>query len=84
MFDYRWIKVGHLCIQPRKNILVFLKKRFVSCDFLRGACSANGDFLYDSRFDGSVNFDSGGDIGHVSLFQRIEGRDRVIEPIYIP
>jgi hypothetical protein len=45
---------------------------------------ANGDFFYDSRFNGNVNFDGGGDVGHVSFFKSIWGRDRVVEPVYMP
>ena len=40
--------------------------------------------FYDSQFDGNVDFDDGGDIGHVSLFKIIWGRDRVFELVYIP
>jgi hypothetical protein len=36
--------------------LVFLKESFVSCEFLGGACGTNGDFFYDSWFDGNVDF----------------------------
>jgi hypothetical protein len=61
-----------------------LKERFVSNEFFRGACDANGDFFYDSLFNGNVNFDSGGDVGHVSFFKIIWGRDRVVEPVYMP
>jgi hypothetical protein len=57
-----------------------LKESFVSNTFFRGACSANGDFFYDSWLNGNVNFDSGGNVVHVSFFKRIWGRDRVIEP----
>jgi hypothetical protein len=64
--------------------LVFLKERFVSCEFLGGTCGVNGDFLYDFWFDGNVDFDSGGNVGHVSFFKSIGGRDRVIEAIYMP
>jgi hypothetical protein len=32
---------------------------FLSYEFLRGECSANGDFFYDSRFDGNVDFEGG-------------------------
>jgi hypothetical protein len=32
-----------------------MKERFVRCEFPRGACRADGDFLYDSWFDGNVN-----------------------------
>jgi hypothetical protein len=56
----------------------------VSCEFLRGSCSSNGDFFYDSQFDGNVDFDGGGDIGHVAFFKSIWGRDRVVELVYIP
>jgi hypothetical protein len=45
---------------------------------------ANGDFLYDSWFNGNVNFDSGGNVGHVAFFKSIGGRDRVVEPVYMP
>jgi hypothetical protein len=61
-----------------------LKESFIRYEFLRGACGSNGDFFYDSLFDGNVNLDSGGDIGHVSFFKRIWGKDRVVEPVYMP
>jgi len=61
-----------------------MKQRFVSYEFLRGECDANGDFFYHSWFDGNVDFDGGGDIGHVSFFKSIEGKDRVVEPVYMP
>jgi hypothetical protein len=61
-----------------------LKERFVSCEFLRGACGSNGDFFYDACFYGNVNFDNGGNVGHVSFFKTIRSEDRVIEPVYVP
>jgi hypothetical protein len=64
--------------------LVFLKEIFVSCEFLRGACDVNGDLFYNSWFDGNVDFNGGGYIGHVSFFKSIWGRDRVVELVYIP
>jgi hypothetical protein len=83
-FDDRRIEARHLCVWLGKNIQVFLKERFVSCEFLRGACDTNGDFLYDPWFDENVNFDSGGNIGHAAFFKSIRGRDRVVEPVYMP
>jgi hypothetical protein len=68
----------------RKNVMVFLEEIFVSSMFFRIACGANGDFFYDSRFDGNINFDSGGNVGHVALFKSVGGRDRVVEPVYMP
>jgi hypothetical protein len=32
---------------------------------------ANGDLFYDAWFNGNVNFDCGGDVGHVSFFKSI-------------
>jgi hypothetical protein len=61
-----------------------LEERFVSDEFFRGAYGANGDFLCDARFDGNINFDSGGNVGHISFLKSVEGRDRVIEPVYMP
>jgi hypothetical protein len=51
---------------------------------LRGACNVYGDFFDDFEFDGNVNFDSGGNIVHLSFFKRIGARDRVVEPVYMP
>jgi hypothetical protein len=68
----------------RKNIPVFLKEGFVSNDFFRGACSANGDLFYDSWFNGNVNFDFGGDVGHVSFFKIFGGKNMVFEPVNMP
>jgi hypothetical protein len=62
---------------------VFLKESFVSCEFFRGACNTNGDFFYDSRFDGNINFDSGVNVGRVAFFKSIGGRDRVFELVYM-
>jgi hypothetical protein len=39
--------------------LVFLEESFVSYEFFWRACDAYGDFLYHSRFDGNIDFDSG-------------------------
>ena len=61
-----------------------MKESFVSCEFLRGACGANGDFFYDAWFNVNVNFDYGGDVGHVPFFKIIGGRDRVFEPSIFP
>jgi hypothetical protein len=61
-----------------------MKESFVSYEFFRGSCNANGDLFYDPWFDGNVNFDSGGNIGHVSFFKSIRGMDRVVEPVYMP
>jgi hypothetical protein len=61
-----------------------LKESFVSYEFLRGACDTNGDFFYDPWFDGNVDFDGGGNVEHVTFFKRIEGRDRFVEPVYMP
>jgi hypothetical protein len=78
-------KVGGHRYPPRsKNVLVLLKERFVRNDFFKGASGDNGGFFYDSWFHGNVNFDSGGDVGHFSLFKIIWGGDRVIEIVYIP
>jgi hypothetical protein len=49
-----------------------------------GACSANGDFFYDSRFNGNVNFDDGGDVVHVVFFKNIWGKDSVFEIVNMP
>jgi hypothetical protein len=84
MFNDRRIEVGHLCILIGNNIPVFLKECFVSGEFLRGACDANGDFFDDSKFDGNVDFDSGGNVVHVAFFKSIGGIDKVVEPVYMP
>jgi hypothetical protein len=36
IFEYRRINAENIHIRPGKNISVFLKERFVICDFLRG------------------------------------------------
>jgi hypothetical protein len=51
--------------------LVFLEEIFIGGDFLRRACDVDGDFLYDPIFDGNVNFDGGGNIGHISFFESV-------------
>jgi hypothetical protein len=84
MFNNRRIKVGNLCVRPRINVPVLLEENFVSYKFFRRACGTNGDFFYDSKFDGNTNLDSGGNFGHVSFFKSIKGGDRVIEPVYMP
>jgi hypothetical protein len=66
-----------------KNISVFLKERFVSCEFLT-ARATHGNFFYESRFDGNINFDSGGNVSHVAFFERIRGRDNIVELVYMP
>jgi hypothetical protein len=66
MFDNKGIKVGHLCVGPGKDVLVFLEERFVGGDFFRRACNANGNFHYDSRFDGNIDFYGGGNIEHIA------------------
>jgi hypothetical protein len=84
MFNYRRIKAKHLHIGPDKNVSVFLKESFVSNDLFRGACGTYGDLFYNVWFNGNVNFDSGGDIGHVPLFKIMGGRDRIFEPVNVP
>jgi hypothetical protein len=64
--------------------LVFLEERFVSDELFRRACDTYGDFFYRSRFNGNIDFDSGGNVGHISFFKSVWGRDRVIEPVYVP
>jgi hypothetical protein len=64
--------------------LVFLEESFVSNEFFRRACSTDGDFFYEARFDGNINFDGGGNVVHIAFFKSIGGRDRVIKPIYMP
>jgi len=61
-----------------------LEEGFVGDYFLRRTCSANGDFLDNSRFDGNIYFDGWGYIGHIAFLESIGGRDRVIELIYMP
>ena len=61
-----------------------MEEIFVGYEFFRGACGANGDFLDDARFDGNIDFDSGGNVGHVAFFKIVGGRDRVVEPVYMP
>jgi hypothetical protein len=84
MFDDRRIEVRNLCILPGTNISLFLKEGFVSCEFLKGACNTYSDFFYASWFHGNVDFDSGGNVGHVTFFKIIRSRDRVTETIYVP
>jgi hypothetical protein len=48
-----------------------LEEGFIGGDFLRSACGANGDLLDDSIFDGNVDFDGWGNVGHVAFFKRI-------------
>jgi hypothetical protein len=67
----------------RQKCPIFLEESFVSYEFFRRACGTNGDFLYDSRFDGNIDFDSGGNVSHVSLFKSVGGRDRIIERAYV-
>jgi hypothetical protein len=61
-----------------------LKESFVRNDFFRGAYSTHGDVFYDAWFNGNVNFDCGGYLGHVSFFKIIGGRDGVFEPVNMP
>jgi hypothetical protein len=68
----------------RKNISVFLEEGFIGGDFLRSECGANGDFLYDSIFDGNIDFDGGGNVGHISFFKSIRGMDGFVELIDMP
>jgi hypothetical protein len=60
-----------------------MKERFISNDFLRRVCGANGDFFYDSWLNGNVNFDGGGDVLQIAFLKSIWGRDRVVEPVYM-
>jgi hypothetical protein len=68
----------------RKKCLGIPERDIYKNKFFRGACGANGDFFYDSLFNGNVNFDGGGDVGNVSFFKSIWGRDRVVELVYMP
>jgi hypothetical protein len=61
-----------------------LKEVFVSNDLFRGACNANGELFYDAWFDVNFNFYYGRDVGHVSFFKSIRGRDRVVELVNVP
>jgi hypothetical protein len=35
-------------------------------------------------FDGNVDFDGQGNVGHVAFFKRIRGRNGVVEPVDMP
>jgi hypothetical protein len=61
-----------------------LEEGFIGGDFSRSACGANGDFLDDSIFYGNIDFDGGGDVGHISFFKSIGGRDGVVELVNMP
>jgi hypothetical protein len=61
-----------------------LEKGFVGSDLFRSACSANSDFLDDSIFDGNIDFDGRGNVGHIAFFKSIRGRDRIFEPVDMP
>jgi hypothetical protein len=63
---------------------MFLEEGFVGGEFFRRTCSANGDLLDNSRFDGNIYFDGWGHISHVAFLESIGDRDRVIELIYMP
>ena len=66
---------------PGKYIPKLLKKGFVGGDFLRSASCSNDDFLDDSRFNGNVDFNGGGNVGQVTFFKSVRRRNGVIEPI---
>jgi hypothetical protein len=51
---------------------------------MRSASSSNGDFFDDSMFSGNVDFDCGGNVGHITFFKSIRGRNGIFEPIYRP
>jgi hypothetical protein len=68
----------------RKNCPGIPERDLIRNDFYRGACITNGDFFYDVRFNGNVNFDDGGYVGHVAFFKSIGGRDRVFDPVNMP
>jgi hypothetical protein len=68
----------------RKKCPGNLEERFVIDELFKRACGADGDLLYDDVFDGNINFDSGGNVGHITFLKSVKGRDRVIEPVYIP
>jgi hypothetical protein len=83
MYNNRGIKASHICVRLGKCVPIFLEEGYVGDDFFMRSCSANGDFFYDSGFDGNVDFDGGGNIGHIAFFESIRGRDRVFETIYM-
>ena len=58
-----------------------MEEGFICGDFLRSASSSNDDFFDDAIFNGNVDFDGGGNVGHVALFERIRGRNGIFEPI---
>jgi hypothetical protein len=84
MFKNRGIKARHCYVWLGKNISIFLEEGFVGGDFFRSACGANGGFIDDSIFYGNIDFDGRGNVGHISFFKSIRGRDRVVEPVYMP
>jgi hypothetical protein len=61
-----------------------LEEGFIGGDFLKSASGANGDFLNNSIFDGNIDFDGGGDVGHIAFFKSIRGREGVVEPVDMP
>ena len=64
--------------------MVFFEEGYVGGDFFRSACGANGDFLDDSIFYGNVDFDGRGNVGHVTFFKSIRGRNGFVELVDMP
>jgi hypothetical protein len=84
MFDDRGIEARHFHVGPGKNVSIFLEEGFICDDFLRSSSSSNGDFFDDAIFDGNVDFNGWGNVGHVSFFKSIRGRNGVFEPVDRP
>ena len=84
MLDNRGIEARHFCVGPGENIPIFLEEGFICRDFLGSASSSNDDYFDDAIFNGNFDFNGGGNVGHVAFFKIIWGRDRVVEPIYMP
>jgi hypothetical protein len=61
-----------------------LEEGFVCGNLLRGASGSDDDFFDDTTFDGNVDFDGGGNIGHITLLKSVRGGNRILEPIDSP
>ena len=84
MLDNRRVDARHLCVRPGEYVPKFLEEGFLGCDFLRSAGCSDDDFFDDSRFNGNVDFDGGGNVSQVTFFKRVRCRNGFIEPIDHP
>jgi hypothetical protein len=71
------------CMTRRKYPYI-PEEGFICGDFLRSASSSNGDFFDNAFFNGNVDFDGGGNVGHIVIFKCIRGRNGIVEPVYRP